>query len=470
MSFTTVPVEITGASYPSISRPLSSQETRNFYQEVNKGGKDQFTLMSFPGLTLFGVGEGKDRGVHEMAEVLYRVADTTLYRVDINGVHTEVGSIPGSGRAIMADDGENLFIVSELKVWVYNGSTVAQVTDVNINGAKSVAFINNTFLYTKDKFTTVSTTGDGTTASGLDIIGAESDPDDLVRDYVFKQSIYRMGERTIEVWYFSGSGRPPIERLEGQIFQVGLAAIHSPAQTDNAMYWLGDDRRVYLANGGTIIEVTNLAIAAEMQTYSKVDDAVGFTFTIQGQNFYAITFPSEGKTWVMNESLQADGWFQLASGTDGSIYPCSSLQWIYGKNILADAITGDLYELDFNNYTLNGEVFQRRRVTGTVDGNTLGVRGSRVQMSRIELIMETGIGLINGQGENPQIMIEISLDGGKTWKHGKFARVGRLGETMIRVEYFGLHTFYEMCMRLTTSDPVPYYIYNGSVDLRLAGR
>lgn len=470
MSFNTIPVNVTGASYQSISRPLSSQVTRNFYQELNQDGKEEYTLMSFPGLTSIGSVEGEDRGMHEMAEVLYRVAGTKLYRVSSTGVHTELGSIPGISRAIMADDGINLFIVTNNIVYHWDGSTVSIVTDSNIAGAQSVAFLNNQFLYTKTKFTTVSDVGDGTSASGLNIIGAESDPDNLVRDYVFKQSIYRMGTRSIEVWYNSGVGNPPIARIEGQIFQVGLGAIHSVAQTDNAFYWLGDDGRVYLANGGTVIEVTSTAIAAQIQSYESKDGAIGYTFTMQGQNFYALTFPSENKTWVLNESLQKNGWFEISQGVDGGAYPCTSLQWVYGKNLLADSSTGDLYELDFNNYTLNGDVLQRVRVTAPIDGNALGLRGSRLQMSRIELIMETGVGLITGQGENPQIMIELSMDGGKTFKHGKFARIGRLGETMIRVEYFGMHTFYELCVRLTTSDPVPYYIYNAAIDLRLAGR
>ena len=41
---------------------------------------------------------------------------------------------------------------------------------------------------------------------------------------------------------------------------------------------------------------------------------------------------------------------------------------------------------------------QRIRVTQSVNGDLLGAKGKRVQMSELKLIMETGVGLIEGQG------------------------------------------------------------------------
>ena len=57
-------------------------------------------------------------------------------------------------------------------------------------------------------------------------------------------------------------------------------------------------------------------------------------------------------------------------------------------------------------------------------------------MSRLELIMESGTGTITGQGENPRVMIEPSYDGGRTFESGSWARIGRLGEHILKVEFF----------------------------------
>jgi hypothetical protein len=91
-------------------------------------------------------------------------------------------------------------------------------------------------------------------------------------------------------------------------------------------------------------------------------------------------------------------------------------------------------------------------------------------MSRFELILETGVGVISGQGEDPQIMLEASYDGGKSFDAGEWMKIGRMGETNIRAEWFSLRSFYDLVIRISTSDPVHYTIMTGVIDWRLAGR
>lgn len=476
MSFQTIPVNITGPSYQSRSRPLSSQVTQNWYQQFNEAGKDKYVLLPFPGLKLLGNASGADRGFHRMAEILYQVKGASLYEINRFGDHTLRGTIPGAGRAIIADDGINMFIVTDLKVWKYSTDTnlVTEVTDVNITGAKSVDFFNNQFIYTFDKFSTVSNVGDGSTASGLNIVGEETLPDALVRDYVYDEVIYRMGVRSIIGWYNSGVGSPPIEKLQGRVFTIGLAAINSVAETDQAFYWLGDDFSIYRASSGREEKISTDAISNEIAKYSSVDDAIGNTFTFEGQNFYQITFPAGNKTFVINEGLGVNGWFELSSGVNtpnkSSKYQGSSFISAYGKNFVSDTGNGNVYDLDFYTYKNNDLPLQRIRVTQSVNGGLINAKGKRIQMSALKIIMETGTGLISGQGDNPRIMVEYSDDGGNTWAAGSWPSVGRLGEFTLQVEWYNLDSFYDRIFRVSTTDPVNYSIYSATIDLRLAGK
>jgi len=473
MTYQTVTINTTGPSYKSRSKPLSSQQTKNWYQQFNDGGKDQYVLMPFPGLKVIGNAPGMDRGFNRMDEILYQVKGVVLYEIDKFGNHTSRGTIPGAGRAIMANDGVNLFIVTDLKVYQYSTDSLSiiEVTDPEITGAKSVDFINNQFLYTKDKFTTVSDVGNGAAASGLNVIGEETLPDDLVRDFVFEEVIYRCGVRSVVGWFNSGVGSPPIEKLQGRIFNVGLAAINSIAETDEAFYWLGDDYAIYRASGGNKERISTDAISNEIQSYSRVDDALGHTFTFEGQNFYAISFPSGNRTFVISESLGDDGWFEISSGTNDGAYQGTSLISAYNKIIVADKSNGNVYELDIDTYQNNGEVLQRTRVTQTVDATLIGgSKKDRIGMSTLAIEMETGVGIVLGQGDNPQIMVEYSDDGGRTFSSGARARVGRLGEFVLLVEFDNLGTFYSRIFRFSTSDPVNYSVYSASVSLRFAGK
>lgn len=471
MTFRTAPVQIAGPSYQDRSKPLTQQETRNFYPEVVQEGKDQFVIKSFPGQNLLSaIAAGPDRGMHQMNEIAFRVVSTKLYSVDKNGNHTELGDIPGTERCIFAGDGVNLFVVASNIVSHYNGSTVVEVTNANILGAQSVAFINNQFLYTFPQLSVLSDVGDGASASSLNAINEESNPDDLVRDYVFDSVIYRMGTRSVASWYNSGVGKPPLDRIEGQTFNVGLAAKHSVANTRDFIYWLGSDRQIYRARGGQEQQVTSAAIAGQMQDYSLVSDAFAQTFVIDNKSFYMITFPSADATWVNIEELGDKGWFNLSAGIDEGAYNASSIVSVFGKNLVGDMTSGDLYTLDFDTYDQSGTPWQRRRVLGSINGDLVGAKGARIQMSRFELILETGVGLISGQGSDPRIMIEYSVDGGRTWDQGNWMEIGRLGEYNIRAEWWSLHSFYDMIIRITTTDPVPFNIYSGAIDVRLAGR
>ncbi len=250
--------------------------------------------MPFPGLDTKGNAAGEDRGFHRMAEILYQVKGASLYEIDKLGNHTLRGAIPGSKRCIIADDGINMFIVVPGdRVWQYTTDTnsVSEVTNVNIMGALSVDFFNNQFIYTFADFSTVSDVGNGAEATGLNRIGEETLPDAMVRDFVFDEVIYRCGVRSIVGWYNSGVGSPPIDKLQGRIFNVGLSAPYSIAKTDEAFYWLGDDNAIYRAQAGTKERISSDAISNTISKFNSIDDAIGFTYTFEGQNFYYNNFP-----------------------------------------------------------------------------------------------------------------------------------------------------------------------------------
>tara|TARA_R110000787_G_scaffold65223_3_gene146838 strand:- start:1272 stop:2696 length:1425 start_codon:yes stop_codon:yes gene_type:complete len=474
MAFQTVPVNVTGPTYQSRSKPLSSQQTKNWYQQFNEAGKDTYVLMPFPGLKTLGNAEGKDRGFHRMAEILYQVKGTSLYEINKLGVHTLRGSIPSTERCIIADDGINMFIVVPgQKVWQYTTDTnlVTEVTDVNITGALSVDFFNNQFIYTFSDFSTISNVGNGAVASGLNIVGEETLPDAMVRDFVFEEIIYRCGVRSIVGWYNSGVGAPPIDKYQGRIFNVGLSAPHSIAKTDEAFYWLGDDNAIYRAQAGSKQRISTDAISHAISTFDVTDDAIGFTYTLEGQNFYTITFPTANKTFTVSELLAENGWFELSSGTSNGKWQASSVISAYGKDYAADDANGNVYCLCLDTYTNNSEALQRTRIISNIDARLIGgAIGDAITMSSVTISMETGVGLIAGQGDNPRIMVEASYDGGRTWAAGAWPRVGRLGEFVLKVKWDKMKTFYDCMLRLSSTDPVNYSVYSANIDLKLAGK
>lgn len=470
MTFRTVPFAVVGGTHQNRSRALSSELTVNMFPQRNNYGRDSLSLQSFPGQKLVSTISGtSERGTHVMNEVLYRVVDNNLYEVNSSGEHFVKGSVTGSDRCIFADDGDNLVIVSD-KVYIYTKSsdTFKENTNVNLVNVLSVGVINSQFIYTTPDLSFLSQPGIPDDVSGLDGIGAESNPDKLVRDYPFDQTIYRFGKRTCEPWYNSGTGSPPIDRIEGQQFSVGLAAINSTANTDNALYWLGDDKSIYRVRGGINERVSDDALSNAIENMTKFDDAIGNTFTLQGQDFYMITFPSEGKTYVFNESVGQDGWFNLSSTNQKTAYSGTSIVYVYNKLYVASG--GKLLTLELNEYTQDTDVMIRERITAPITAKALGVDGNRMMMSRMELFVEAGVGLISGQGERPRMMIETSIDGGRSYAHSDWVELGQMGEHTLRCELWNMMSGESFVFRITMSDPVPLTISGGVIDIRLMGR
>ena len=487
--FNSVPFNITGGTSKSRSSLNNNQRTVNFYPELDEAGKDKFILQSFPGQVHLELTNDdlttdlNDRGLTQMSEVLYRVSGDKLLKVDSALIQTHIDdlAIDGTGRCIFANDGENLVIVTDTKkVYIYNSvsDTLVAATDSFLinDDIESVSFLNNQFIYNNNRFIAVSDVGNPDSINGLNIIGAESNPDNIILTYVYDQLIYVFGNRTIETFYNSGVGNPPIERIEGRIFQIGLASKYSVASTDNAIYFLGDDKKIYRSKGGQHEVISTTSISNQIESLTKIDDASAFTFSFEGFTFYAITFPESKKTFVMNEVYGSNGWFELNSGDFNnelyieSTYNVGSFVEVYNKRIMADLENGKLLYLDLNTYTNDGKPMLRERVCSTIDGGLLNAKGRLLQAKRIEIICEKGVGNVSGDGDDPSIILECSFDGGKTFKTISFVKIGQLGETSIKAEAFLMDKFYSMQLRFRTSDPVYYSLHSAVIDLRVAGR
>ena len=459
-----IPINITGPSYEHRAKSLNAQRTVGLYPEIidAQAAKSKFILNSWPGLKSFGTSTGANRGIFEHKGILYKVAGTTLYSVDVNGNHTSLGTVEGTGACMFAGIGSNVIICSEGRPWQYNGSTVTEITDADLETPNGVAHLNNQIIYDGDggRFCT-SDVGDATSINGLNYATAESNADNLLRPYVFNQKLYLMGEKTIEMWWNSGVGNPPFDRIEGGILPIGLGAIHSPANNDSFLYLFGDDGKVYRITESSKDNISTIALSKEIDSYLTVDDAIGFCLSFDNQNFYMLIFPAEEKSWCYSES--SGQWFEPNQGR----YIGNYHAYCYRKNIIANHENGDLYELDQDTYDENGTNVIRFRTTGPLSGEVLNAPGKRIELNRFELIMETGVGRLPStvdNRENPYISLSLSTDGGKTFGTERWGTLGQQGKYK-KVEWHALGSFYEAIIKIAISDPVYVSIHSANAEV-----
>lgn len=462
----TIPIELAAPTYKDRSGQLSSQKTQNLY--LGPGIDTKWTAYDFPGCKPALTAAGVDRGLYVFNEQLYQVNGLQLLRIGSDASSTVIGSVNGTNRCIFDDDGLNIFMAHGDGVDQYNGSTVTPVSSSNLETPNSVSYLNGFFLYDGDEGRfQASDAGDGATINDLSVGVANSDGDILLRGFVHSQLVYWFGPRSIEPWYFAGSGDLPFERLDQGFVPIGLGAIHSLAADEDALYFLGANRQFYKLARSVATPLSDPSMANQIEAFNTVSDAIGWTLTLQGQRFYWVNFPSESQSFLY--SISYNYWVDLSYGMDGARHLANSYAYCYGKHWVSDYNNGNLYTLDLNTFTDNGQTRLRFRDTAPLTAKGLGLNGDRVIVGRLQLEMEKGIGLATGQGVDPQLMGQISGDGGKTFGPQSFIPMGDQGDYDSRVDFYQFADGYSMVYRILCTDPVYWSFSGGFVEVDAGG-
>ncbi len=444
----------------------SSERAVNCYTEkAPETAKTPLTLIGTPGLKLFGtIGDGPIRASHSMGGVWFVVSGADLYSVDPAGTGTLIGSLSaGSNDYQMANnlaDPQQLFIRAGNFGWIYDGTTLAQITDADFPGATWVTYADTYFLYgdpTGNGRWGLSASLDGTSYDALDFATAEASSDVLVAGVVDHRDLWLMGEKTIEVWWDSGNADFPYERSPQAFMERGCKAKKSVAQDDNTVFWLGDDLIVYQALAYVPTRISTHAVETAIAGYSNTSTAEAFFYTQNGHKFYVLTF-AEG-TWVFDA---ATGLWHERQSFGLPRWRASTYINIYDKHLVGDFQNGKVYELDPDTYDEDGVTIQRRIISPV-----LSVEARRTTMPHLYLDFATGVGLTTGQGSDPQVMLRWSDDGGDTWSNEHWRSLGKTGAKKTRVHWNRLGQFGDKgrIFELTKSDPVEFSLLGAHADL-----
>ena len=458
-----IPVNITGGTYESRAVQLSSQVTRNWYPEVQDDPNAQaYVLMPWFGYVSFSTdGSGSDRGMLFHRGVLYKVSGITLYSVNSSGSSTSLGTIQGSAQCILQGLGDSVLIANGSGlIYEYDGVTLTQLTDLVFESPEWVAVLKNFAIYggDADRFL-VSAFADASDINALDYARAETAADNLIRGYAFQEELYLFGTTTLEQWFVSGVGRPPVDFKASAT--IGIASRTAIANNDQYLYWLADDRRVYRVPG--LEPVGNVGLANDFENYTTVDDAKAFCCTKQGQNFFHLTFPTENATWAYSEATGQ--WFNLSSTTTTGRDIANSYAYAYGKHLVADYSSGDIFDWDESTYTENGSEIARERITSPLTADKLGVPGGSIELNRLEIVLEKGQG--NLSETNPRLMLQVSTNGGKTYGTERWAPIGKSGEFKNRVIYNNLGRAEEFTFKLKAADNAFFGIRGANIDYEI---
>lgn len=432
---------IIGSSY--VARSVNAADNRlvNLFPEiVADGGKQPAFLQRAPGLRqLVQLPTGPVRGLWTFGDYAYAVSGNRFYKLDSNWNYVDKGSVSGVGPVNMVDNGTQLFIAAGANGYIYNAGTdvFAQITDPDFAGAVGVGFLDGYFVFSQpnsQKFW-VTALYDGTSVDPLDFASAEGSPDNLVTLIVDHREVWLFGTNSVEVWYNAGLPDFPLARIQGAFNEIGCQAAYSVAKLDNCLFWLGKDARgngiVYRSKGYTGERVSTHAVEWQIQQYTTLEDAVAYTYQQDGHAFYVLNFPTANTTWVYDV---ATGVWHERGGWENNQFTRHRGQCqmnFANENVIGDYVAGILYAYDMTVYTEADTIQKWLRSWRALPTGQNNLK--RTTQHSLQLDCESGVGIADGQGSDPQVMLRWSDDGGHTWSNEHWKSMGKMGAYNKRV-------------------------------------
>lgn len=450
-------------SYQLRSRPASPSRLVNcFPEKLPAGAKGPYALTRCFGVAAWStVGTGPIHTIHRAFGYIWVVSGSELYRVDSNKTATLIGNIGAATQIDVDSNIDTIVVVNTPNAYYYNTTTATfgQIIDADFTsrGASSVEFLDNYLLFIEPNSGRFfgSDVGSATSFDALNFATAEGSPDNLVGMKVDHRQVLLLGETTTEIWELVGGGGFPFARAANGFVEQGCLNGRTAAKQDNSVFWLANDYTVRRLDGITPVRISQTGIEQSLGSVT-IGSGLGYSYSQEGHLFYVLTFP-EG-TFVYDASTKE--WHERETYGYEYWLPWCHAQ-AFGLELVGDVSSNRIGYLSPTAYDDWGTT---QRMEWTYQ--PVYADANRAFHDRLEVVMESGVGLTTGQGSDPEIMMDVSDDGGRTWQALPNKKIGRIGEHQQRIIWPQLGSSFDRVYRGAISDPVKATIIDTQLEAR----
>ena len=416
-------------NYRSSVLPINSQRCVNGYPVITRTEAfERQSVLGTPGLTeLTDVVSGSCRGGIEMDGKPYYVVGGSLYRINLVVVNsvatftaTNLGSISGSARVSMAQNGTQLMIISSGTGYIYNRSTatLAQISDSDFSASgtpEHVLFIDSYFVVTlKDsKNFIVSATNDGTSWNALDVGSAESDPDDIAVPAELGGRLFIAGSETLQPYQNIGGSDFPFQAIPSSTLDKGCYAPFSMIKTNSRLIFVGGGENegpaIWAFDGAGFEKLSHEGIdflLSEMGE-AELNAITSWTYADRGAYFVGLSL---NDTTVVYD-FASGRWHERRTRVYDSEGYSVETRWratdvvrAYNRTLVGDNGTGKIGEADLDVFDEYGDEILRYVVTQPFEN-----QGDSFRIPKIEITTESGNA--NSTEDDPQIRLSLSKNG-----------------------------------------------------------
>jgi hypothetical protein len=385
--------------------------------------------------------------------------------------------------------------------------SVLPSTDGAFSGANTVDIVDNYFVYNNP------TTQQWGASDLLSPISSNTSyalkdgaPDKLVALIVDHREVYLMGEISSEVWTDVGAVPFPFQRIPGTSTQHGIAAPFSVSRLGNSFAYVSRNNRgqaqIMLMQGYLPQRISTHAVENTLAN-QYVEDAISWTYQIEGHEVYVVSFPTLNLTWAYDiASGMWHKWLYTAADNSYQRHRGNCCATFQGLVLVGDYENGKIYELDKTNFTDDGQNVRRlRRAPHLVSDfqrqyfdelqiqfqpgvGTTGLSRATVvtppapnpdpyyiypdatlTIGPLDIFVignTTGV-VISSTTTNPQAMLRWSNDGGSTWSKEYWVPIGGLGKYKNRAIWRRLGMARDRVFEVSITDPINAVIVSANL-------
>jgi hypothetical protein len=468
-----------GPSY-STAAAISHEECINFFAESNEatgavassrefGGQSAGSPRSFigtPGLAVaYTLPESPVRGSCFTGTRMFSVGGSKLCETLADGTVTVRATIANDSLPVsFAVSNIQLLIVTAGRAYCYTlaDNSITEVTSLLAGTPVKARCIDTYFIVcfaNSNKFQ-MSAILDGLTWPGLQVNAVSVFPDNIVSIEAVHSELWVFGSLHSQVYQDTGSDEI-FDVMKDQLIENGCAATFSPCVLDNTVFWINQDERgarmAWRAQGYTPQRISTHAVENDLSTYADISGLVSYSYQDGGHLFWVLYIPGSQWSWVYDV---AEGlWHKRQSGLQPSGVAHWSQNHVYafGKNLVGDWNTGNIYEMNLKYFDDNGTAIRRVRQAPTVIDEMKWINHAEMTVD-----VQTGqaSNLVDGDGltRAPQAILQWSDNRGQTWGNEHLTGCGLLGQYNVRVIWRRLGRSRYRVYRFVVSDPIEWII------------
>jgi len=380
------------------------------------------------GIVKIGDGPGFNRGGVNWRDKLYRVMGTKLVRIEQDGSVIEIGDVGSGGRVSFTYGFDHLAVTSGGRLYLYDGTTLAQVTDPNLGTALTVVWVDGFFMTTDGEFLVITELNNPFAVDPFKFGSSEADPDPIKALVKLRNEIYALNRHTIEVFQNTGVSGFPFQRIPGAQIQKGTLGTHTCCEFNETIAFMGSGTNesvsIFVGLNGTADKIATREIEEILATYTEAQLSTVFMQERReaAHIFLEIHLPDQTIVFdaAASEALQQPVWFFMRSTIAGlAKWGVCDAVWAYDRWNVCKPQATDFGFLDKSIATHWGEIVGWE--FGTI---IIYNEGRGAIFHELELVSLTGR---VQPGTDPTVWTSYSVDG-LTYSMEKPIKVGKLGQ------------------------------------------